>query len=128
MVHLMVPRLAAGRLSSHTLRQSPADRTCSTPPTDAVESCACATALHNPDCQWRSKMGSPAYVVMGPRAQRPFVKRSFSRYAVPQLEWTPGRGYVEPLRGGGEWGNFAGAPMGAGCSRPPSRRSRSTAS
>src|SRR5690606_24174827 len=28
-------------------------------------------------------------------------------YAVPQLEWTPGRGYVEPLRGGGEWGNFA---------------------
>src|SRR5690606_40925440 len=23
-------------------------------------------------------------------------------YAVPQLEWTPGRGYVEPLRGGGE--------------------------
>src|SRR5690606_17724303 len=49
-------------------------------------------------------------------------------YAVPQLEWTPGRGYVEPLRGGGEWGNFAGAPMGAGCSRPPSRRSRSTAS
>ena len=34
--------------------------------------------------------------------------------AVPQLEWTPGRGYVEPLRGGGEWGNFAGAPMGAG--------------
>src|SRR5690606_13532935 len=50
------------------------------------------------------------------------------QYAVPQLEWTPGRGYVEPLRGGGEWGNFAGAPMGAGCSRPPSRRSRSTAS
>src|SRR5690606_17116764 len=55
-------------------------------------------------------------------------ERSSSTYAVPQLEWTPGRGYVEPLRGGGEWGNFAGAPMGAGCSRPPSRRSRSTAS
>src|SRR5690606_775246 len=54
--------------------------------------------------------------------------RSRADYAVPQLEWTPGRGYVEPLRGGGEWGNFAGAPMGAGCSRPPSRRSRSTAS
>src|SRR5690606_22927392 len=56
------------------------------------------------------------------------VDHCTTEYAVPQLEWTPGRGYVEPLRGGGEWGNFAGAPMGAGCSRPPSRRSRSTAS
>src|SRR5690606_37442026 len=49
------------------------------------------------------------------QVQRPLCPVARDRYAVPQLEWTPGRGYVEPLRGGGEWGNFAGAPMGAGC-------------